>query len=119
MMRESLDSALDKTQAAPPPPAAAAPRAAPRGLPAADVVGRLSVRDRDDAERALTEALARAGGAVVSRREEGGALVVEATVPKAAYPEFSEGLARIGAWRPEGQPAELPPSVRITLRLVE
>ena len=119
-MRQRLDSATNKTQTAAPPPAAAgAPRSALRALPPADVVGRLSVKDRGDAERALAEALARAGGVVLSRREEGGATVVDVAVPAAAYPEFSEGLARIGVWRPDGQPAELPPSVRITLRLVE
>lgn len=90
-----------------------------RVLPSADVMGRLAVKDRDTAERALGELLARAGGVVLSRREDAGATVVEVALPKTAYSEFSQGLARIGAWRPEGQPSELPPNVRVTLRLVQ
>jgi len=90
-----------------------------RVLPSADVVGRLAVKDREAAERTLGEVLARSGGVVISRREEAGATVVEVAVPKTAYPEFSQELARIGTWRPEGEPSELPPNVRVTLRLVQ
>jgi hypothetical protein len=90
-----------------------------RILPSADVAGRLAVKDRDAAERALVELLARSGGVVMARREEAGATVVEVAVPKSAYLEFSQGLARIGAWQPEGGPSDLPPNVRVTLRLVQ
>ncbi|HYB40930.1 MAG TPA: hypothetical protein VEL75_04120 [Candidatus Methylomirabilis sp.] len=99
--------------------APSAPRSVMRALPPADVVGRLAVKDRDVAERTLSEALARAGGGVVGRREEAGATIVEVTVPATAYREFCESLARIGEWQSKGQPAELPPSVRMTLHLVQ
>jgi hypothetical protein len=100
-------------------PAAPALRSGMRILPSADVAGRLAVKDRDAAERALGELLARSGGVVMARREEAGATVVEVAVPKTAYLEFSQGLARIGAWHPEGEASDLPPNVRVTLRLVQ
>ncbi len=102
-------------------PARAAPpsASAARVLPSADVVGRLTVKDRFAAERALGALLARSGGVVVSRRDDAGSTLVEVAVPRTAYPEFSQGLARLGAWHPEGEPSELPPDVRVTLRLVE
>jgi hypothetical protein len=109
------DSERDKLLRSPAP----AQRSAVRVLPSADIVGRLAVRDRDAAERALGEALQGAGGVVISRREEAGATVVEVAVPKAAYPEFSQALARIGAWRPDVEPSDLPPHVRVTLRLIQ
>jgi putative zinc finger protein len=90
-----------------------------RVLPSADVVGRLTVKDRVAAERALRVLLARAGGVVISRRDDARTTLVEVAVPKASYPEFSQGLARLGAWHAEGEPSELPPDVRVTLRLVE
>ena len=108
------DSERDKAVRSP-----AAPRSEMRILPSADVAGRLAVKDRDAAERALGELLARSGGVVMARREEAGATVVEVAVPKAAYLEFSQGLARIGAWHPEGEASDLPPNVRVTLRLVQ
>ena len=111
------DSERDKTVRS--PATQAPPRSAMRVLPSADVVGRLAVKDRDAAERALGELLARSGGVVMARREEAGATVVEVAVPKAAYLEFSQGLARIGAWHPEGEASDLPPNVRVTLRLVQ
>ena len=108
------DSETDKTLRSP-----ALPRSGMRILPSADVAGRLEVKDRDAAERALGDLLARAGGVVMARRVDGGATVVEVAVPKAAYLEFSQGLARIGAWHPEGEASDLPPNVRVTLRLVQ
>jgi hypothetical protein len=105
--------ARSPARAAPPlPPAARVP-------PAADVVGRLVVKDRAAAEGALGALLARSGGVVISRRDDAGATLLEVAVPKAAYPAFSQDLARLGAWRPEGEPSELPPLVRVVLRLVE
>jgi hypothetical protein len=112
------DSARQNTMRSP-APMAPAPGSAMRVLPSADVVGRLAVKDRGTAERALGDVLARAGGVVISRREEAGITVVEVVVPKATYPDFSKGLALIGVWRPERPPSELPPNVRVTLRLVE
>jgi hypothetical protein len=90
-----------------------------RVLPSADVAGRLSVTDRDAALRALVELLARTQGTEIARRPEPGATVVDVVVPATSYAEFSQGLARIGAWLPEGEPSPLPFRVRVTLRLTE
>ena len=40
-------------------------------------------------------------------------------VPRATYPAFAQGLARIGSWVPETEPAELPDGVPITLRITQ
>ena len=102
------------------PARAAPPRSsAVRVLPSADVVGRLTVKDRSAAEQALGALLARSGGVVISRRDDAGDTVMEVAVPRTAYPEFSQSLARLGAWKAEGEPSYLPPDVRVTLRLVQ
>ncbi len=111
------DSAREKVTSAPAPMAPLP--SAMRALPPADVIGRLAVKDRGAAEHALTELLTRAGATIAARREEAGATVVEVIVPKSAYAEFSQGLARIGSWQPQGQPSELPTQIRVTLRLTE
>lgn len=98
---------------------AAAHRSAVRALPSADVTGQLAVKDRAAAERALGEALTRAGGVLVARHEDAGTTVVEVSVPRTAYPEFTRALSDLGVWRPQSEPAELPPSVRVTLHLVD
>ena len=98
---------------------AQAPPAAMNALPAADVAGRLTVKDRGAAESALVELVTRAGGALVSRRAESDATVVDVVVPRASYSEFTRGLARIGIWLPQAEPDPLPPDVRVTLRLAE
>ena len=102
-------------------PAREAPSSASaaRVLPSGNVVGRLTVKDRFAAEQALGALLARSGGVVISRRDDAGTTLVEVAVPRTAYPEFSQGLTRLGVWHPEGEPSELPPDVRVTLRLVE
>jgi hypothetical protein len=92
---------------------------APPVLPPADVVGRLRVKDRSAAEQALGLLLARHGGVVISRRDDAGSTLVDVTVPGTEYPEFRQGLARLGAWHPEGEASQLPSDVRVTLRLVE
>jgi hypothetical protein len=83
------------------------------------VVGRLTVKDRQRAERELAELLARVGGAETARGAEAGGATVDLVVPRAAYPAFTQGLARIGSWRPEAEPPELPDSVPITLRITQ
>ena len=115
-----VDSPKDTTDVSPTiAQRSAAARSTLRMLPIPDVVGRLSVKDRAAAERTLAEALGRAGGSVITRREEGATTVVDLAVPAAAYPAFSEELTRIGAWRPERKSADLPSTVHITVSLVE
>jgi hypothetical protein len=43
--------------------------------------------------------------------------VVEAVVPQARYAEFTQGLARLAAWRLEAERPDLPSQVHVTLRL--
>jgi hypothetical protein len=108
-----LERSADSTRAAP-----LAPRpAAKRALPAADVVTRVAVKDRDAAERELGALIARVGGSVTQRRAEDEATIVEAVIPQARYAEFSESLARIGPWQVEAQRPDLPAQVRAILRL--
>jgi Putative zinc-finger len=106
--------------------------AAKRALPPADVVGLLAVKDRESAERTLGEILARSGGTLVSRREEGGATVLDVVVPQAAAQSFADELARVGSWSPVAPPtsslaprsaaaarSEAGPLIHFTLRLVQ
>lgn len=82
------------------------------------VAGRLDVSDREAADRALAELVGRLGG-TLSRRAEADATFVEVTVPRAAYPDFVRELARLGHWRAEREPAELPEPVTVTLRIAD
>ena len=113
--RKRADSGAERSRVLAAPPQAALE--ATRALPSSDVVGRLAVADREAAERALTDLLTRAGGVLVSRRVESGVTLVEIVVPQSAYPEFAQGLARIGSWQPEQEPTQVSPQVHITLRL--
>ena len=88
-----------------------------RMAPSVQVVGRLTVKDRPAADRELAELVSRVGGAETARRTEAGGDTVDLVIPRAAYPAFVEGLARIGSWRAEAKPAELPDRVPITLRI--
>jgi hypothetical protein len=97
------------------PPAPAAMRIAP----SAQVVGRLTVKDRHAADRELAELLSRVGGVETARRAEAGGDTVGLVVPRAAYPAFAQGLAAIGSWLPETEPSELPDRVPITLRITQ
>ncbi len=106
------ESSADAARGAPAAPGLAAKRAAPR-----DAVAAIGARDRDAAERDLTELIARVGGRETGRRREEEATVVEAVVPQARYAEFTQGLARLGGWRVEAERPDLPARVHVTLRL--
>jgi hypothetical protein len=106
------------------PDASRAPRGAPpaalgakRAAPAADVVARVAVKDRDAAERDLAELIARVGGSVAERRREAETTVVEVLIPQPRYAEFTDHVARIGAWRLEAERPDLPTQIRVILRL--
>ncbi|MEX2221765.1 MAG: zf-HC2 domain-containing protein [Candidatus Rokuibacteriota bacterium] len=111
--QRALESSSDSTRAAPSSPRPAAKRA----LLSADVVARVAVKDRDAAERDLAALIARVGGSVTQRRREDEATVVEALIPQPRYAEFSESLARVGAWQVEAERPDLPAQVRVILRL--
>jgi len=93
-----------------------AARVAPATL---DITGRLSVADRDAALRALADLVAKAGGREVARRALPDGLAIELAIPRAAWPGFARGLARLGRFTPESQTAELPDDVRVSLRLTD
>jgi hypothetical protein len=108
--------------AAPAPAREAATESAKRSAlrpTAADLSGHLIVKDRDAAARALTELATRAGGREVTRRATADATVMELVIPRAAWAEFARELARLGAWSPEREPAELPAEIRVALRIIE
>lgn len=82
-----------------------------------DVSGRLAVTDRDAALRALDELVARLG-AIVDRRYVGSeGPIVEISVTREKYPELVRELARLGRWQPTREPAEIPPQIRVVLRI--
>lgn len=98
-------------------PPAASRLAAKRAQPSADLIARVAVKDRDAAERELTELIGRLGGSATQRRRDDDALVVEAVIPHARYGEFSQGLAQIGDWQVEAERQDLPAQMRVILRL--
>ena len=100
------------------PDAAASRLSALRSAPT-DVSGRLVVKDREAAARALTGLVAKAGGAEVARNSVAEAMVIEVTIPRAAWAEFTQDLAALGTWTPDREPAELPAEIRVALQIVE
>jgi hypothetical protein len=84
---------------------------------APDVSGRLAVTDREAATRALAELMAKAGGAEIARRAAADAMVIELTIPREAWAEFTRELAALGTWTPDHEPAELPAEIRVALRI--
>lgn len=107
-----------------PAPSAPAPSTTPRAqlrlaakaAPPA-VSGRLAVEDRVESERALRDLVSRHRGTLLSRRAEPDAVVVEVLLPGDAYPGFVRAIAALGRLTLEREPAELPESLRLDLRL--
>ena len=85
----------------------------------ADVSGQLAVKDREAAARFITELLAKAGGAEIARSAVAGAVVIELTLPRTAWAEFTRELVALGTWTPDQEPAELPAEIRVALRIIE
>jgi hypothetical protein len=108
---------------APAPKARADTSAGRRSLPAAasmsftapDVSGRLAVSDRDAALGGLAELVKRLGVVETRRAEAAEGLMLELTVPREAYAEFTRELARLGRWEPTSQPPSLPAQIRVVL----
>lgn len=112
--RKTLEPPGGSSRVAPGAPGLAAKRAQP---PAADVVARVSVKDRDAAEGDLARLIARVDGRQTERRREDDATVVEALIPQSRYAEFARALAAMGPWRVEAERPDLPSQVRVILRL--
>jgi hypothetical protein len=111
--RQALERVGAASRVAPAVPGVAAKRA----QPSADVVARVSVRDRDAAERDLAALIAQVGGRQTERRREDDATIVEAMVPQSRYAEFSRAVGAIGSWRVEAERPDLPSQVHVILRL--
>jgi len=84
---------------------------------APDASGRLTVGDRGAADRALADLGGRLGVAQAFRREEPDGALIEWMVPREVYAEFVRGLAGIGRWTADREPATLPTRVRVQVRV--
>jgi len=84
-----------------------------------DVVGRLQVKNRSEAERDLAALVARAGGTCLNPQRGPAITVVEAAVPHANYGKFAQGVVRLGSWRIEAERSPLPDVVQVTVRLAD
>jgi len=131
------DKAPSQSPAAPPPTVAAPPApaaseksgassgdlsAGARQVPARlfvapDASGRLSVADRAAADRALADLGARLGVTQAFRRDEPDGAIIEWILPREVYLEFVRGLAGIGRWTADREPAALPARVRLQVRV--
>jgi hypothetical protein len=106
-------AAMPRAGSPPPVPAPGPAVAAPH------VVGRLSTKDRDAAEHALTALLTEVHGARLDRTEHARFTSVEVIVPHAGYRTFTHGLGRLGSWRLEATTFSLPDAIRIAIRVSE
>ena len=95
---------------------AAAPLAARARSSAPDVNGWLTVNDRNGALISLAEIIVRFGGRELARRTEGRTDIADVAIPREVYDAFIAEVSRLGGFVAE-RPAELPPSVTISLRI--
>jgi hypothetical protein len=94
---------------------AEAPRAKERAFVEARVSGALAVTDRAVAAEKLRALVTGLGGDY--REPLGDAAAVEIILPGAAWADFVRGLAGIGRWAPDHEPAAPSDRVRVTLRI--
>jgi len=87
---------------------------APAEIPESDVIVRLSVQDRGEAERDIGLLLTRLGGTRLAR-DRGSLLSV--AIPRSSYGEFTRGLAQIGSWQTDASRTSLPDPVRVVVKL--
>jgi len=109
-----VDSDRKGALAAPSPMMSAKQQAVPPS-----VTGALTVKDRQEAERALDDLIARTGAQEIGRRQDAGATVVDVVLPQAAYAGFTKDLAGLGSLRIDGLPAETAQLVRLSIRISE
>src|SRR5262249_19580342 len=117
--RESEPERADADKKGAPGAAPAAPSvlAAKQQMAAPVVSGALTVTDRQRAEQSLAEAIRKTGAREIARREESGAVVVEVAVPRSEYAAFTRELAALGSLRLEEPGTEVPPLVRLSVRI--
>jgi anti-sigma factor RsiW len=84
---------------------------------APDLRARLAVAEPAAAERAVRDVVARAGGRVLARVEDEGAIVLTLTVPGDRWDQTQRGLHGLGVLRLEGRSPDAAGALRISLRL--
>jgi hypothetical protein len=123
---DSREQSADRPDAAGKSAPAVTPAATPAAPPVAfarqqlappAVSGALIVKDREQAERALADLISRTGARETGRRQEGGTTVVDVLVPQAGYDAFTKELGGLGALRIEGQRAEAPALILMSIRI--
>jgi hypothetical protein len=117
--KEAPSKNVAVARAAPNTRDAATAAAAEKRRGSVDVVGRLQVKNRSEAERELAALVARAGGTSLNRQQGPAITVVQAAVPHANYGKFAQGVVRLGSWRIEAERSPLPDLVQVTVRLAE
>jgi hypothetical protein len=117
--REQVQERAERPTPVPIPSSRLPAPSAMRIVSSARVVGQLTVKDRQAADRELAELLSRVGGTETGRHAEASGDTLVLVVPRAAYPAFAQGLARIGAWLPETEPPNLPDRVPVILRITQ
>jgi hypothetical protein len=117
LRRDTADSTRRESVAkSAPAPRTAAPLAARARQSPSDVSAWLTVTDHPGALIRLAEIIVRFGGREQGRRAEGRTDIVDVAIPREAYDAFIAEVSRLGGFVAE-RPAELPPSVTISLRI--
>jgi hypothetical protein len=107
----------DASQAPPGPRRPASPNVASLAFAPSDVLGQLAVSDRDAALRQIGELITRLGAAETRRFDGPDGPILELTIQREVYAEFTRELARLGRWQPTREPSTLPERIRVVLRI--
>jgi putative zinc finger protein len=107
----------DVSQAPPGPRRPASPNVASSAFAPSDVLGQLAVSDRDAALRQIGELITRLGAAETRRFDGPDGPILELTIQRDVYAEFTRELARLGRWQPTREPSTLPEQIRVVLRI--
>ena len=111
-----------QAKAAPPPASPSAARPAAQRTAAVvppAVSARVVARDREGTLTAIRALIGRAGATELARRLEERADVVDVTVARDAYASFVRELGQLGTVTIERQPAELPATVTMSIRITD
>jgi hypothetical protein len=107
----------DTPQAPAAPPLPTSPHVASSSFLPPEVQGQLAVSDRESALRTIGELITRLG-VVENRRVDGpDGPILELTIRRDVYAEFTRELARLGRWQPTREPSTLPAQIRVVLRI--
>ena len=107
----------DTSQAPAAPRLPTSPNVASSSFVPSDVLGQLAVSDRESALRKVRELITRLG-AVENRRIDGpDGPILELTIQRDVYAEFTRELGRLGRWQPTREPSALPAHIRVVLQI--